>query len=131
MTQFPKARWQSHFRWGRWDYWLQSHENTKLEWYPEIQLMHQEVRVMLLILAWAWGKQKSIRKTRVVLDTHTVFKAWNTVFRGSQVAFIGTWNIKKLHQLTLFVWDCSSASEYQMCLPWKEVEKRDTFIFIS
>lgn len=95
MTQFPKARWQNHFRWGRWDYWLQSHEKIKLGWYPGIQLMHQEDRVMLLILAWAWGKQKTIRKTCVVLDTHTVFRVWNRAFRGSQVAFIGTWNIQE------------------------------------
>lgn len=57
--------------------------------------MPQEDRGMPLILAWVSWKQKPIRKTCAVLDTHTVFGAWNRVFRGSQVAFIGTWDIQE------------------------------------
>lgn len=57
--------------------------------------MHQEDRVMPLRLACVSGKQKTIIKACAVLDTHTVFGAWNRVFRGSQVAFTGTWDIQE------------------------------------
>lgn len=57
--------------------------------------MHQEDRGMPLISAWVSGKQKTIRKTCAVLDTQTVFGAWNRVLRGSQFAFIGTWDIQE------------------------------------